>query len=614
MNDSKRFVTDNGADWRLLENGALIPVSAGGYADQPYFLRADDGALVLVCTTGRSHEGCPGQHVTSVRSTDDGKTWEPPVALEPPDGVESSYAVLLKTPSGRIYAFYNHNTDNIRKIPADKAAYPDGWCRRVDTLGYFVFKFSDDHGKSWSSRRYEIPVREFEIDRQNGVNGSIRYFWNVGKPFVHKDCGYVPLHKVGGIGVNVFNRTEGTLLCSDNILTEPDPAKIRFETLPDGDIGLRAPEGGGSIAEEQSIVTLSDGTFFCVYRTVAGHPACSYSRDGGHTWTAPAYLSYPDGHLVKNPRAANFIWKLSGDRYFYWFHNHSEKSYAHRSIVWCLGARETDSPEGKVLSFSQPEVLLYNDSITRGISYPDLMELPSGDLLISETEKKTARIHRIPAEFVSQLFDPEVPVPFFAWPSVASPDTGAFNLPKLPVFFDHEPWNNWESTPYKDMRTGFTVELMVSCTAEPGELVGNRTKFGRGFSIQLTSERKLEVRLDDPYSGSHWISSRCIRKDQDTHIVIIIDGGPKIISMVFDGVFDDGGPEHCFGFGRFNPYLHSPNGGALQIRDGLVACRFYNFALMISQAAGLFLVRSTAFVGHLLCLKKTTPFPVLSFK
>ena len=212
-------IQHNTIDWRFIKNGTAIPVSQG-YADQPYFLRADDGALVLICTTGNGAEGEAGQHVTCARSEDDGKTWSLPVELEPSFGVEASYAVMLKIQTGRIYAFYNHNTDNIRKVPADKASYPDGWCRRVDSVGYFVFKFSDDHGKSWSEKRYTIPVREFEIDRENGVNGSVRYFWNVGKPFTTQGKGFVPLHKIGGFGMNVFNRTEGALLCSDNILTE----------------------------------------------------------------------------------------------------------------------------------------------------------------------------------------------------------------------------------------------------------------------------------------------------------------------------------------------------------------------------------------------------------
>ena len=51
-----------------------------------------------------------------MRSTDQGRTWEKIVPIEPADGPEASYAVLLKVPGGRIYAFYNHNTDNVREV------------------------------------------------------------------------------------------------------------------------------------------------------------------------------------------------------------------------------------------------------------------------------------------------------------------------------------------------------------------------------------------------------------------------------------------------------------------------------------------------------------------
>ena len=67
------------------------------------------------------------------------------------------------------------------------------------------------------------------------------------------------LHKVGAMGAGFFAQSEGAFFTSKNILTERDPAKITFETLPDGDIGLRTPPGGGRVSEEQSIVKLSDG-------------------------------------------------------------------------------------------------------------------------------------------------------------------------------------------------------------------------------------------------------------------------------------------------------------------------------------------------------------------
>ena len=36
-----------------------------------------------------------------------------------------------------------------------------------------------------------------------------------------------------------INSAEGAILRSDNILTKREPERIRFETLPDGEIGMR---------------------------------------------------------------------------------------------------------------------------------------------------------------------------------------------------------------------------------------------------------------------------------------------------------------------------------------------------------------------------------------
>ena len=307
-------------DWRNIVTGLEIPSIT--YSDQPYIVKTDDGAWLCCITTGVGREGEPGQIVTTMRSTDQGKTWSPPLFVEPAGGPEASWAVLLKTPGRRIYIFYIHNSDNLRAVKADNPPYKDGLCSRVDSLGYYVFKYSDDDGRSWSEARYPIPVREMDIDRKNPYGGAVRFFWNVGRPFIHGGAAYVPMHKVGGFGEGFFTRSEGVLLKSANLLTESDPEKLAWETLPDGDFGLRTPPGGGPIAEEQSFSVLSDGSFFCVYRTIDGHAACCYSRDGGHTWTAPQYMRYADGRLMKHPRAANFAWKCANGKFLYWFHNH----------------------------------------------------------------------------------------------------------------------------------------------------------------------------------------------------------------------------------------------------------------------------------------------------
>ena len=388
-------------DSRNIRKGLEIPTEH--YSDQPYVVKTDDGAWLCCATTGSGEEGSSGQHVISMRSTDMGRSWSPPVAVEPADGPEASYAVMLKASSGRVYIFYNHNTDNVRKVKADVGPWaPDGYFDRVDSLGYFVFKYSEDHGKSWSAKRYPISIREFECDRNNPYGGKIRFFWNVGKPFAHDGCGYVSHHKVGRMGEGFFAANEGVLLKSTNILTETDPEKIEWETLPDGDDGLKTPPGGGAVSVEQSYSVLSDGSFYCVYRSIDGHPVCTYSRDGGHTWSMPEYKKYADGRLMKNPRAANFAWKCANGKYLYWFHNHggrfirgqAGRGYEDRNPVWLCGGVEADTPEGRVIKWSQPEIVLYDDDPYVRMSYPDLIE-EDGRFFLTETQKDTARVHEI---------------------------------------------------------------------------------------------------------------------------------------------------------------------------------------------------------------------------
>jgi hypothetical protein len=94
----------NKIDWRNIEAGLEIPTAS--YCDQPFVIKTDDGFWLCCVTTGAGHEGASGQHVTTMRSRDFGKTWSKPVPVETPGDVENSYAVMLKTPSGRIYIFY----------------------------------------------------------------------------------------------------------------------------------------------------------------------------------------------------------------------------------------------------------------------------------------------------------------------------------------------------------------------------------------------------------------------------------------------------------------------------------------------------------------------------
>jgi hypothetical protein len=572
-----------GQDLRNIRTGWEIPSET--YADQPYVVKTDDGAWLCILTTGAGREGARGQHVVSLRSTDRGRTWSEPVDIEPADGPEASYAVLLKVASGRIYAFYNHNTDNLRRIKGDDPPYKDGWCTRVDTQGYFVFRYTGDHGRTWSKNRFPIPVREMQIDRENPYGGTIRFFWNVGKPFTHGVAAYVPLHKVGGFGRNFITRSEGVLLKSPNLLTESDPEKIVWETLPDGDIGLRAPPGGGPIAEEQSFCVLSDGSFYCVYRTIDGHPACCYSRDGGHTWSTPQYARYADGTLIKHSRAANFAWKCSNGKYLYWFHNHGGRSYEDRNPAWLCGGVEVDSPDARIIAWSQPEIVLYDDDPYVRMSYPDLIE-DDDRFFLTETQKDIARVHQVDRALVEGLwsqFDNRVVATdglLLDLPGETDSMPQSVPMPALPAF--------------AAAGAGVAVDLWVTFDAvTPGQvLLDSRSASGQGLCLQTTPRGTVEIILNDGRSESRWdCDPGLLPTGRSHHIVANVDGGPKIITFIVDGRLCDGGESRQFGWGRFSPNLRDVNGGkSLRIGANLTGridhLRIYNRHLRTSEAIG----------------------------
>ncbi len=587
-------------DPRHLNNGWQIP--SEGYCDQPYVVKTDDGAWLCIMTTGAGHEGATGQHVVSTRSTDCGRTWSELVDVEPADGPEASYAVLMKVPSGRVYAFYNHNTDDVRRVKADNPPFGDGYCTRVDSLGHYVFKYSDDHGRSWSEQRFDVPVREMDIDRQNADGGRLRYFWNVGKPFVAHGAAFVSLHKVGGFGDGFFTSNEGVLIRSENILTEVDPAKITWETLPEGERGLRAPAGGDTVASEHSYSVLSDGSFYCVYRTIDGHPACAYSRDGGRTWSDPEYKKFPDGRLFKHPRAANFAWRCANGHYLYWFHNHggrfirehpAQRSHAYedRNPVWLCGGVETDSPEGRVIQWSEPEIVLYDDDPYIRMSYPDLVE-EDGQYYMTETQKDVARVHRIDPSLLQGLWDQFERADLTREGQlleVDEPGPAVVDMPALPPFVRRSGLSPYGTD---DLRTGFSLELwfQLDSSVAGRVLLDTRLENGQGFVLQHKGNGQLELVLDDGRTRASWDSDpRAVSVGKRHHAVVIVDGGPNVISFVVDGRLCDGGDFRQFGWGRFSPHMRHANGSPRQLIDGAIdLLRVYGRALRTSEAISNF--------------------------
>jgi hypothetical protein len=410
----------------------------------------------------------------------------------------------------------------------------------------------------------------------------------------------VPLHKVGGFGHGFFTRSEGVLLVSEDLFSVSDPAQATWQTLPDGEVGLRAPPGGASIAEEQSTVVLSDGSFYCVYRTIDGHPAYAYSRDGGHTWSEPQYKRYANGRLMKHPRAANFCWRCENGetggerRYLYWFHNHGGTWYEDRNPVWLCGGVEVDAPQGKVIQWSQPEIVLYDDDPYIRMSYPDLVQ-EEGRTYLTETQKDLARVHEVDPTLLKGLWG-QLKIGAAAVATeglvLSLPDRetmpGQVRMPDLPPFLRRSTTRADHGT--EDLRQGFTVEVWLELERLDADqvLLDNRTPSGQGLCLQATARGTIEIVLNDGRTENCWETDPgLLEANKRHHVVAIVDGGPKVISFVVDGVLNDGGTARQFGWGRYSPHLRGVDGDrVLRIVCSVVGLRVYDRYLRTSEAIG----------------------------
>lgn len=574
-------------DPRNIRNGRTIPDE--GYCDQPYVVITRDGAWLCLMTTGPGREGQTGQHIVAAISEDQGQNWSDLIDIEPGDGPEASWVMPYLAPGGRVYAFYTYNAENLRIVPRGNSPSVS---KRVDTLGQYAFKFSDDNGRTWSKERYEIPMRKMRIDRSNNVGGDFLFFWGVGKPIQHDGAMYFGFAKVGKWGVpGGMVTSQGCFIKSTNVLNEPDPSKLRFELLPDGDSGLRAPKG--PVSDEANLVGLSDGSLYATYRTIDGYPCAAYSHDGGHTWTGPAYATYrPGGRRIKHPRAANLVKKFANGKYLYWFHNQGGEAvhqakweyYTGRNPAWISGGIEKDGQ----IYWSEPEILLYDENPDIRISYPDFIE-DGGRYFVTETQKTVARVHEIDPTLLEGLWNQasrkEVTREglLLEVAGDAAKPGAKLEMPKLASLQD---------------RGGFTIDFWVKFDElTAGQtILDARDAQGRGIALTTTDRSTIALTLNDGTHKATWDSDPgthpgTLRTGVWQHVAVTVDAGPRLILFAVDGVLNDGGALRQYGWGRFGPELGDVNGASMatlapRLFGEVAALRIYGRPLRTSEVVG----------------------------
>lgn len=296
---------------------------------------------------------------------------------------------------------------------------------------------------------------------------------------------------------------------------------------------------------------------------------------------------------MKHPRAANFVWKCSNGRYLYWFHNHGGgpaarenwNPYDDRNPVWLSAGEEVDSPEGKRLVWSQPEILLYDDDPCIRMSYPDLIEM-QGRFFFSETQKVLARIHEIPAPLVENLFCQSSAAGVTRKGlllEVLTPREVA--LPQFPSFYKRD--YSRDEQPGIFTRKGITIEFVFTYNQENAShvLLSNQNSRGCGFQVLQLPEGRVAIALADGRMESRWTGDAgCLRDGSAHHVAFIVDGGPHIISVIIDGILCDGGEDRQFGWGRFHPCLAHLNGSpTLAVHPSVSLLRLYDRALLTGE-------------------------------
>jgi hypothetical protein len=284
----------------------------------------------------------------------------------------------------------------------------------------------------------------------------------------------------------------------------------------------------------------------------------------------------PNGKKIKNPRAANFVRRLSCGKYIYWFHNHSGKGFEDRNPVWLCAGTEKDGH----IYWGQPEIILYDDDPKVRMSYPDFIE-QDGQLYITETEKETAYTHKIDksllAGMLSQFDCKEVKKSDLSFEKFDVPQGCNIKMPVLKGL------NNGGS---------FAIEMLFKLThLNSGQILfDNRRNNKKGILVSIDINNLLVISLSDGHNFFSWnCDPGVIYSDEWHHVVINVDGGPKIVTFVIDGILCDGGDYRQFGWGRFSPQLSDVNGEshstlASHISGSVKLVRFYNSYLKTSEA------------------------------
>lgn len=221
------------------------------------------------------------------------------------------------------------------------------------------------------------------------------------------------------------------------------------------------------------------------------------------------------------------------------------------------------------------------------MSYPDFVE-DGGEFYVTETNKTHARVHHIDRSLLEGLWNQGEFRELVQTGLILTltrdqlRDGSSLTMPRVPLLANG----------------GLTIEFWVHFNelTKGQTIFDSRNEEDKGIAITTSDHQTLTLTLNDGSHESSWDSdpgfhSGTMKVGVWQYVSFVVDGGPKIISVMVDGILNDGGPVREFGWGRFHPELSDVNGSATaRVGIGMFGemklLRIYNRYLRTSELVG----------------------------
>ncbi len=327
----------------IMEN----PGSLHNYFAWPTVTRLQDGRIAAAASGYRLAHICPFGKAVMAVSTDEGKTYTPPMPVIDTVLDDRDAGLCPFGESGLILTSFN-NTVEFQRRSGQGGAYRDAYLDRVTpeaeqaVLGA-TFRVSLDCGTTWGQ------LHRSPITSPHGptvlADGTI--LW-VGRTFSKNDSFRID---VDCVMAYALDPATGEMTC-----------RGRIDDIFDGDVKL--------LSCEPHAIAMPDGRIICHIRVQGGSPERKFftvyqseSADGGYTWSTPVMLLDREGgsppHLL---RLSNGI---------------TLSTYARRKDDF--GIRVMLSRDD--CRSWETEHILVRNAVTPDLGYPATVELNDGSLL-----------------------------------------------------------------------------------------------------------------------------------------------------------------------------------------------------------------------------------------